>query len=116
MSIESPFYGENIQTMFKLGRAQGVAIAAAMSNNVKVFEYTPRQIKQSITGNGNASKEQVAKMILYLLNTKTNIETMDETDAIAIALTHYFQKDRIVSKNNYSNWNDFIKQNPNKIK
>lgn len=116
MSIESPFYGQNIQTMFKLGRVQGVAIAAGISNNMKVAEYTPRQIKQAITGNGNASKEQVSRMILFLLNIKKEIETFDESDAIAIALTHYFQQNKIVSEKKYNNWNDFIKNNPNKLK
>lgn len=116
MGIEAPFYGKNVQSMLKLGRAQGVAIAAAINHDVKIFEYTPRKIKQSITGNGNASKDQVAQMIKSILNLKTLPDTYDETDAIAAALCHHYQAGNISVKKSYSNWNDFITQNPKKIK
>jgi len=116
MSIEAPFFGKNIQSMLKLGRAQGVAIAAAFGLGVEVIEYSPRKIKQSITGNGNASKEQVAQMIKSILNLKIIPDTFDETDAIASALCHYYQGNKILDKKSYSNWKDFIKQNPKKIK
>lgn len=116
MSIEAPFYGKNVQSMLKLGRAQGVAIAAAMSKGLKVFEYSPRKIKQAITGNGNAAKEQVATMLKSILTLKILPETFDETDAIAAALCHFYQKNKISSKNSYSGWKDFISQNPNKLK
>jgi len=116
MSIEAPFFGVNIQSMLKLGRAQGVAIAAAISQSLEVIEYTPRKIKQSITGNGNASKEQVAQMLKSIVNMEIMPDTFDETDAIAIALCHFYNQKTTISKNSYSNWDDFIKQNPNKIK
>ncbi len=116
MSIEAPFYGKNVQSMLKLGRAQGVAIAAAMSKDVEVFEYSPRKIKQSITGNGNASKEQIALMIKSILSLKKLPETFDETDAIAAALCHFYQRNKISTKKSYSGWKDFISQNPDKIK
>lgn len=116
LSIESQFFSKNIQAMFKLGRIQGVCIAAAISSNMNVFEYSPREIKQSITGNGNASKEQIAKMITYLLLINNNFEKYDEADAIAIALTHYFKNKTISSENKYGSWSDFISKNSNKIK
>ena len=115
MSIEAPFYGKNVQSMLKLGRAQGVAIAAAMNKNVKVFEYSPRKIKQAITGNGNASKEQIALMLKSILNIAKLPETFDETDAIAAALCHFYQRNKITNKKSYSGWKDFISQNPEKI-
>ncbi len=115
MSIEAPFFGKNVQSMLKLGRAQGVAIAAAMSFNLNVVEYSPRRIKQAITGNGNASKEQVALMIKGILNLKTLPDTFDETDAIAAALAHYYQRNKISTKKSYSGWGDFLNQNPDKI-
>lgn len=116
MSIEAPFYGRNVQSMLKLGRAQGVAIAAAMSKEVNVFEYSPRKIKQSITGNGNASKEQIAQMLKSILFIKTLPDSLDETDAIAVALAHFYQRNKVTSKNSYSGWGDFISQNKNRLK
>jgi crossover junction endodeoxyribonuclease RuvC len=116
MSIEAPFYGKNVQSMLKLGRAQGVAIAVAMSAGLKVAEYSPRKIKQAITGNGNASKEQIAMMLKSILNIKNLPDTFDETDAIAIALCHFYQRNKINTKKSYSGWKDFFAQNPNKIK
>jgi len=116
MSIEAPFYGKNVQSMLKLGRAQGVAIAASMSLGVKVYEYSPRKIKQAITGNGNASKEQIAIMLKSILSIKTLPDTFDETDAIAIALCHFYQRNKISTSNSYSGWKDYISQNPKKLK
>ncbi len=113
-AIEAPFYGKNAQSMLKLGRAQGVAIAAALSNNVQVFEYSPRKIKQSITGNGNASKEQVASMLQHLLSFETIPQFLDATDALAVAVCHSFQNKDICSNKNHS-WNDFLKHNRNRI-
>ena len=116
LSIESQFYAKNIQVMFKLGRIQGVCIAAAISSNVSVVEYSPREIKLSMTGNGNASKEQVAKMLNYILSINYTFEKFDETDAIAIALTHYFKSKSIVNESKYVGWSDYINKNANKIK
>src|ERR1700749_3543378 len=92
LAIEAPFYGKNIQVMLKLGRAQGMAIAAALSRNIDVSEYAPRKIKQSITGNGNATKEQVAAMMQRLLSFKETPEFLDATDGLAVAVCHSFQK------------------------
>ncbi len=116
MSIEAPFYAKNVQSMLKLGRAQGVAISAAFALGVDVFEYSPRKIKQAITGNGNASKEQVAQMLKSILNLKKMPDTFDETDAIAIALCHHYQNNKVQTQKSYSGWADFINQNPKKIK
>jgi crossover junction endodeoxyribonuclease RuvC len=116
LAIEAPFFGKNAQSMLKLGRAQGVAIAAAIGLGVKVFEYAPRKIKQSVTGNGNASKEQVAQMVKSILNLKVLPDTFDETDAIATALCHFYQNGKISTKKSYSNWSDFVSQNQNKVK
>ncbi len=118
LAIESQFYGKNVQSMLKLGRAQGVAIAAALHRDIPVFEYSPRKIKQSITGRGNASKEQVAAMLMRMLKIESVPDDLDITDAIAVATCHYFQKknpDRS-SGNCYTGWKAFVKQNPDKIK
>lgn len=116
MAIEAPFFGKNVQSMLKLGRAQGVAIAAAFGLGVEIFEYSPRKIKQSITGNGNASKEQVAQLLKGILNIKELPDTYDETDAIAVALCHHYQNGKVHTKKSYSGWADFINQNPKKLK
>lgn len=116
MSIESPFYGKNIQSMLKLGRAQGVAIATAISKGLDVEEYSPRLVKQSVTGNGNASKQQVAMMIKSIFRLKELPETFDETDAIAVAMCYHYQQNKISTNKSYSNWNDFITKNPDKLK
>jgi crossover junction endodeoxyribonuclease RuvC len=117
-AIEAPFFGKNVQSMLKLGRAQGVAIAAAISAGIPVTEYSPRKVKQSITGNGNADKEQVWKMLRQLLDLKEEPEYFDATDALAIAVCHHFQSGTIVSKpgKSFSGWDDFVKQNPKKIR
>ena len=117
LAIEAPFYGKNIQVMLKLGRAQGIAMAAALSRNISVTEYAPRKIKQSITGKGTASKEQVAAMLQRLLNFKETPEFLDATDGLAVAVCHSFQK---ISTNNtgksYSGWDAFAKDNKKRIK
>ncbi|MFW5892231.1 MAG: crossover junction endodeoxyribonuclease RuvC [Bacteroidota bacterium] len=115
LAIESPFYGKNIQSMLKLGRAQGVAIAAALYRDIPVFEYSPRRIKQSITGNGGASKEQVAGMLAGMLKMKSIPDYLDITDALAVAVCHHFQKDNHTKKTS-GGWSDFIAKNPHRVK
>ena len=114
MAIEAPFYGKNAQSMLKLGRAQGVAIAAALANNLDVYEYSPRKIKQSITGNGNASKEQIALMLANLFNLKEIPKYFDSTDALAVAVCHAFQNTILTSKKTKS-WHEFIQKNKDRI-
>jgi crossover junction endodeoxyribonuclease RuvC len=112
-AIEAPFYGKNPQSMLKLGRAQGVAIAAALAQGLHYEEYSPRRIKQSITGNGNASKEQVAAMLMQLLNFKEMPKYLDSTDGLAVAMCHYFSNG--VGENNKSksnSWKAFVSENP----
>jgi len=118
VAIEAPFYGKNVQSMLKLGRAQGVAIAAAMSKGLKVYEYSPKKIKQSVTGNGNASKEQVAAMLQNLVKFEHLPETTDATDAVAAALCHYFQLNpkTFGVNSGKSGWKKFISENPDKVK
>lgn len=116
LAIEAPFYGKNVQSMLKLGRAQGVAMAAALSLGIPIFEYSPRKIKQSITGKGNASKEQVAGMLNTLLLIKDPPEYMDATDGLAVAVCHYFQRKPIAGGEHYHNWKSFVTKNPGKIK
>lgn len=117
LAIESPFYGKNIQSMLKLGRAQGVAIAAALHRNIPVFEYSPRKIKQSITGKGSASKEQVAAMLYRILKIEGVPDELDITDALAVALCHHYQgnKGSTNEKKSYSGWKAFISDNPNRV-
>lgn len=113
MAIEAPFYGKNIQSMLKLGRAQGVAMAAAITSNVEVVEYSPKKIKQSVTGNGNASKEQVAAMLESILKINLEEAYLDATDALATAMCHYFQSNSVLGKGKkYKDWSGFIKDNP----
>ena len=113
LAIESPFFGKNIQSMLKLGRAQGVAIAAAISREVPIIEYAPKKIKQSVTGNGNASKEQVAAMLLQLLKIKESPKLLDATDALAVAVCHHFQNGNTEKKS--KGWGSFLKENPDRI-
>lgn len=117
LAIESPFFGKNIQSMLKLGRAQGVAIAAALHRDVPVFEYSPRKIKQSITGKGSASKEQVAAMLYRILKIEGVPDELDITDALAVALCHHYQGDKgnLNDKKSYSGWKAFINDNPNRV-
>ena len=116
MAIEAPFFGKNIQSMLKLGRAQGVAIAAAISRQVPIMEYAPKKIKQSVTGNGNASKEQVAAMLERLLNFKGDKATklLDATDALGVAVCHYFLKGE--NKTKSKGWDTFLNENPDRVK
>jgi crossover junction endodeoxyribonuclease RuvC len=117
LAIESPFYGKNIQSMLKLGRAQGVAIAAAMYRDVPVFEYTPRRIKQSITGKGGASKEQVAGMLATMLSMKEIPEKYDISDALAVAVCHHFQRvPQATASSSFTGWKAFLSQNPGRIR
>ena len=115
-AIEAPFFGKNVQSMLKLGRAQGVAIAAAMQQSIPVFEYSPKKVKQSITGNGNADKEQVMKMLQHLLKFEELPQYMDATDALAVAVCHHFQSKSIVPVTNKKNWKAFISMNPGRVK
>ena len=116
LAIESQFYGKNIQSMLKLGRAQGVAIAAALQRNIPIFEYAPKKIKMSITGTGEASKEQIALLLGKFMTIPTTISTLDETDAIAIAYCHHLQVNLPPTGNSKcKDWGDFIKQNPDKV-
>ena len=115
LAIEAPFFGKNVQSMLKLGRAQGVAMAAALYRDIPIFEYTPRQIKKSITGNGNASKEQVAAMLENLLNFKETPTYLDATDGLAAAVCHYFKKGKSVDSKSYSGWKNFISENPGRV-
>ena len=115
MAIEAPFYGKNVQSMLKLGRAQGVAMAAGLSRQVPITEYSPKKIKMAITGNGNASKEQVAKMLQSLLSLKTLPKNLDATDGLAAAVCHFYNAGRIKIGKNYTGWSAFVKQNQDKI-
>ncbi len=114
LSIEAPFFGKNVQSMLKLGRAQGVAIAGALSRNIPIQEYSPKKIKQSITGNGNASKEQVSAMLKSLLNFKETPEFLDATDGLAAAVCHHFQRKPGSATKSYSGWKAFLADNPKK--
>ena len=121
LAIEAPFYGNNIQSMLKLGRAQGIAIAAALSRDIPVFEYAPRKIKQSITGNGAASKEQVAQMLQVLCKFDEMPSYLDATDGLAVAVCHFFQGKALnhnlkqpKTKSKSNSWSDFVKSNPNR--
>ena len=117
MAIEAPFFGKNVQSMLKLGRAQGVAIAASLSNNVPFEEYTPRRIKQAITGSGAASKEQVASMLQSLLNIEELPKQLDATDGLAAAVCHHYSKGvGEHNKTKSSDWGSFVKNNPTRKK
>ncbi len=116
-AIEAPFFGKNIQSMLKLGRAQGVAMAAALYRTIPIFEYSPKKIKQSITGNGNASKEQVAAMLQNILKYKETPEYLDASDGLAAALCHHFQRGNTgEQKSKHSGWKSFLATNPKRIK
>jgi len=116
VAAEAPFFGKNVQSMLKLGRAQGVALAAALYRDIPVFEYSPRKIKQAITGNGNASKEQVAAMMIHLKLIKTIPDNLDATDGLAAAVCHFFQNRLGDKQKSYSGWKSFVNQNPDKLK
>lgn len=117
-AIEAPFFGKNVQSMLKLGRAQGVAIAAAMRHGLDVTEYSPKKVKQSVTGNGNASKEQVLKMLQHLLGFKDDPKYFDASDALAVAVCHHLQANTVIlnGSSKAKGWGDFISKNPGRIK
>jgi len=116
IAIEAPFFGKNVQSMLKLGRAQGVAMAAGLSRQIPITEYLPKKIKMSITGNGNASKQQVARMLQHLLELKELPKNLDSTDGLAAAVCHFYNSGKVEVGKSYSGWDAFVKQNPNKIK
>jgi crossover junction endodeoxyribonuclease RuvC len=118
VAIEAPFFGKNPQSMLKLGRAQGVSMAAALKWKIPVFEYAPRRIKQSVTGSGNASKEQIAGMVKTLLNLDKLHSKFDATDAVAIAICHHFTYNGNTGQvsEKYNSWSSFVKNNPDKLK
>lgn len=115
IAIEAPFFGKNVQSMLKLGRAQGVAMAAGLSRQVPITEYMPKKIKMAITGNGNASKEQVAKMLQSMLQLKTLPKNLDSTDGLAAAVCHFYNEGRVDVGKHYTGWEAFVKQNPKKV-
>ncbi|GAB4512036.1 MAG: crossover junction endodeoxyribonuclease RuvC [Allomuricauda sp.] len=116
IAIEAPFYGKNVQSMLKLGRAQGVAMAAGLSREIPITEYMPKKIKMAITGNGNASKEQVARMLQSVLQLKSLPKNLDSTDGLAAAVCHFYNDGRVEVGKSYTGWEAFVKQNPDKIK
>ncbi|KKN63363.1 hypothetical protein LCGC14_0502480 [marine sediment metagenome] len=116
IAIEAPFFGKNVQSMLKLGRAQGVAMAAGLSRQIPITEYLPKKIKMAITGNGNASKEQVAKMLQSTLSLKSLPKNLDSTDGLAAAVCHFYNEGRVEIGKNYTGWEAFVKQNPKKVK
>jgi len=115
IAIEAPFFGKNVQSMLKLGRAQGVAMAAGLSREIPITEYSPKKIKMAITGNGNASKQQVAKMLQSLLELKELPKNLDSTDGLAAAVCHFYNAGRIDSGKSYSGWSAFVKLNEKRI-
>ncbi|WP_233266020.1 crossover junction endodeoxyribonuclease RuvC [Formosa sp. L2A11] len=116
IAIEAPFFGKNVQSMLKLGRAQGVAMAAGLSREIPITEYAPKKIKMAITGNGNASKEQVARMLQSLLKLKTLPKNLDSTDGLAAAVCHFYNDNRVEVGKSYTGWAAFVKQNESRVK
>ena len=116
IAIEAPFFGKNIQSMLKLGRAQGVAMAAGLTREIPIQEYSPKKIKMSITGNGNASKEQVAKMLQSLLKIEKLPKNLDSTDGLAAAVCHFYNSQNSFGEKKYSGWASFVKNNQQKIR
>lgn len=117
VALEAPFFGKNVQSMLKLGRAQGVAMAASLYRDVPIVEYSPKKIKMAITGNGNASKEQVAGMLQQLLGLKEfPTKYLDASDGLAVAVCHHFNSGSISNEKSYSGWESFLKQNPDRVK
>ena len=115
LAIEAPFFGKNVQSMLKLGRAQGIVIAASLHAGMEVYEYSPRKIKQSITGNGNASKEQVSAMLCRMYPISEHIQFLDATDALAVAVCHHLQQKVVFGKTKATNWKSFIAQNAERV-
>lgn len=117
VALEAPFFGKNVQSMLKLGRAQGVAMAASLYRNVPITEYSPKKVKMAITGNGNASKEQVAGMLQNLFQLKEfPTKYLDATDGLAVAVCHHFNSGSLGQEKSYSGWESFLKQNPDRLK
>jgi crossover junction endodeoxyribonuclease RuvC len=116
IAIEAPFFGKNVQSMLKLGRAQGVAMAAGLSRQVPITEYLPKKIKMAITGNGNASKEQVAKTLQQMLKIKELPKNLDSTDGLAAAVCHFYNSNKPNLGKSYTGWDAFIKQNEKRVK
>jgi crossover junction endodeoxyribonuclease RuvC len=123
MAVEAPFYAKNVQSMLKLGRAQGVAIAVGMDKGLDIFEYSPRKIKQSVTGNGNASKEQVSFLLQSQLKVDLAGQLLDATDALAVAVCHFYQNGKISTsttktpvKKSKVTWKNFLADNPDRLK
>ncbi len=117
VAFEAPFYGENVQSMLKLGRAQGVAMAAAQSGDALIFEYAPTKVKVAICGEGRASKEQVANILKSVFSLNALPKVKDATDGLAVALCHYYQStNRFPSKSSGNSWESFVKNNPDKVK
>lgn len=116
IAIEAPFFGKNVQSMLKLGRAQGVAMAAGLSRQVPITEYLPKKIKMAITGNGNASKEQVAKTLQQMLKIKELPKNLDSTDGLAAAVCHFYNSNKPDLGKSYTGWDAFIKQNEKRVK
>ena len=117
LAIEEPFFGKNVQSMLKLGRAQGMAIAAALSQKIPIQEYSPKKVKQSVTGNGNAAKEQVAAMLGHILKTDVLPKQLDATDGLAVAVCHHFSMRGVpTGGKKYSGWEAFAKDNPKRVR
>ena len=116
IAIEAPFFGKNVQSMLKLGRAQGVAMAAGLNKEIPITEYLPKKIKMSITGNGNASKEQVARMLQGMFKLKTIPKNLDATDGLAAAVCHFYNSGKLTGEKNYSGWSSFVKMNESRLK
>lgn len=117
IAIEAPFFGKNVQSMLKLGRAQGVAMAAGLSREIPITEYLPKKIKMAVTGNGNASKEQVAKMLQSMLKLKSLPKNLDSTDGLAAAVCHFYNSSNpLTNQKSYNGWDAFVKQNEHRVK
>ena len=116
VALEAPFFGKNVQSMLKLGRAQGVAMAAVLTRDIPVFEYAPRKIKQAITSAGDASKEQVAGMLSRMFNLKEIPKNLDATDGLAVAVCHFYQNQTAFKKSGSDSWEAYIKKNPGRVK
>lgn len=115
IAIEAPFFGKNVQSMLKLGRAQGVSMAACLIRQVPITEYSPKKIKMSITGNGNASKEQVAKMLQNTLQIAELPKNLDATDGLAAAVCHFYNSGKTATEKGYSGWGAYVNQNKNRV-
>lgn len=117
MAVESPFFGKNVQSMLKLGRAQGVAMAAAMTMGLNITEYSPKKIKKAVTGNGNASKEQVSAMLCRMLKITINSKLLDSSDALAAAVTkHHEMSNPLIGMSGAKSWKAFMAKNPGRVK